>query len=57
MIDFKNIKAIAFDFWGVFAEMNPPMYEYMKQHNILPEKYSEKIHELIVLHDLNKKKK
>lgn len=54
MIDFKNIKAIAFDFWGVFAEMNPPMYEYMKQHNILPEKYSEKIHELIVVHDLNK---
>ncbi len=53
MIDFKNIKAIAFDFWGVFAEMNPPMYEYMKQHNILLEKYSEKIHELIVAYDLN----
>ncbi|MFZ1019429.1 MAG: HAD family phosphatase [Minisyncoccia bacterium] len=50
----NKIKVIAFDFWGVFAEMNPPMYRYMEQHNIFPEKYSEKIHELIIEHDLNK---
>ncbi len=53
MENLEKIKAIAFDFWGVFAEMNPPMYEYMKQYDILPEKYSVKIHELIVKHDLN----
>ena len=53
MKNLDKIKAIAFDFWGVFAEMKPPMYEFMKQNNILPEKYSDKIHELIVKHDLN----
>lgn len=54
MENLDKIKAIAFDFWGVFAEINPPMYEYIKQHSILPEKYSDKIHELIIEHDLNK---
>jgi epoxide hydrolase-like predicted phosphatase len=54
MKNLNKIKAIAFDFWGVFAEMNPPMYKYMKQHNISLEKYSNKIHELITKHDLNK---
>ncbi len=54
MANLDKIKAIAFDFWGVFSEMKPPMYEYMKRYNISPEKYSDKIHELIVKHDLNK---
>lgn len=54
MINLDKIKAIAFDFWGVFAEIKPPMYEYMKRHKISPEKYSNKIHEFIVEHDLNK---
>lgn len=49
-----KVKAITFDFWGVFAEMKPPMYEYMRQYNISPEKYSNEIHKLIVEHDLNK---
>src|SRR3989344_7671644 len=52
--NFKNIKAIAFDFWGEFAEIKPPMYEYLKKHNIPTEKYSEEIHKLIIKHDLNK---
>lgn len=54
MENLDKIKAIAFDFWGVFAEMKPPMYEVMKSNNIPPEKYSDKIHELIEKHDLNK---
>lgn len=49
-----KIKAIAFDFWGVFAEINPPMYGYMRQHNISSKKYSREIHEFIVEHDLGK---
>jgi len=54
MNSFKDIKAIAFDFWGVFAKINPPMYKYLKGHSIPSEKYSEKIHKLIIKHDLNK---
>jgi len=54
MQDLSKIKAVAFDFWGVFAEMKPPMYEYLWKHNISLEKYSDKIHELIVEHDLNR---
>jgi FMN phosphatase YigB (HAD superfamily) len=50
----QKIKLIAFDFWGVFAAIKPPMYEYMKRHNISPEKYSDEIHEFIIEHDLNK---
>lgn len=54
MINFENIKAIAFDFWGVFAKMDAPMYKYMKQHDISPDKYSKEIHDLIIAHDLDK---
>lgn len=52
--DFKKIKAIAFDFWGVFAKMDAPMYKYMAKHNISPEKFSKEIHDLIIAHDLDK---
>jgi putative hydrolase of the HAD superfamily len=51
---FKDIKVIAFDFWGIFAEMNPPMNKYVKERGIKLEKYSRKIHSLIVYHDLGK---
>lgn len=50
----KNIKVIAFDFWGVFADLDHPMYSYMKKHGIDPEKYSQPIHEYIIAHDLGK---
>jgi len=52
--ELENIKAIAFDFWGVFAEMNTPMYKYMQKHNISPNKYSKEIHDLIIAYDLDK---
>lgn len=54
MGELKNIKAIVFDFWGVFAKINPPMDQFMKEHGIAVEKYKDKIHDLIVMHDLDK---
>jgi len=53
-VNFENIKAIAFDFWGVFAEIKPPMYQYLKKHNISADNYSKEIHKLIIKHDINK---
>ncbi|MDH4358856.1 MAG: HAD family phosphatase [Candidatus Berkelbacteria bacterium] len=48
----KKIKVIAFDFWGVFADLEHPMYGYIKKHGVDPEKYSESIHDYIIAHDL-----
>lgn len=47
-----QIKIIAFDFWGVFADLDHPMYSYMKSQGIDPEKFSHQIHDLIIAHDL-----
>lgn len=49
-----DIKVIAFDFWGVFATLDHPMYAYMNKRGIDPKKYSESIHNLIIAHDLGK---
>ena len=54
LANLKDIKAIAFDFWGVFAEIKPPMYDYLKENNISTDNHSEEIHKLIIEHDLNK---
>lgn len=51
---FKSIKIIAFDFWGIFAEMNPPMNKYVRKNGIKLEEYSKEIHNLIILHDLGR---
>lgn len=48
------IKVIAFDFWDVFADLDHPMYVYMKKHGVDPERYSQSIHDLIIAHDLGK---
>jgi len=48
-----NLTAIAFDFWGIIADMNPPMNEYLQVRNVPLEQYKSQIHELIVQHDLN----
>lgn len=48
------MKVIAFDFWDVFADLDHPMYAYMKKHGVDPEKYSQPIHDLIIAHDLGK---
>lgn len=53
-MDYQNIKAIAFDFWGVFAVMDPPMNQYLKERDISLDRYSKEIHDLIILHDLGK---
>lgn len=50
--NFKNIKAIAFDFWGVFAKINAPMNEYLKAQGVKVERYADEIHDLIIKHDL-----
>src|SRR3989344_6295562 len=50
----SSVKVIAFDFWGVFAKLNPPLNKYLKRQNISLDKYSDQIHNLIVEHDLNK---
>lgn len=51
---FSNIKAIAFDFWGVFAELRVPMYEFMQQHKIPKDKFANEIHNFVIEHDLGK---
>ncbi len=53
-IDFSKIKAIAFDFWGVLAEMDAPMYKFMKKNNISLKKHSKEIRKIIAKHDLDK---
>lgn len=50
----NGVKVIAFDFWGVFAKMNPPMYNYMKKYGINSDNYLKKIHNLIIMRDLGK---
>src|SRR3989344_1520154 len=51
----KEIKAIAFDFWGVFAVINPPMNKYLKERGVdLSGEQQESIHDLIIEHDLGK---
>lgn len=50
----KNIKAIALDFWGVFAVLNPPMNQYLREQGISIDGYSKKIHDFIILHDLGR---
>ncbi|MDO8469804.1 MAG: HAD family phosphatase [bacterium] len=54
MKNYQNIKAIAFDFWDVFATMNPPMNHYLEERGVSIKKYLDKIHNLIVSHDLGK---
>ncbi len=54
MQNYQTIKVIAFDFWGVFAIIDPPMNRYLKEHGISLDKYSKEIHDLIILHDLGK---
>lgn len=54
MKNYQNIKAVAFDFWGIFATMDPPMNRYLEEHGISLKKYLDKIHDLIVLHDIGK---
>lgn len=50
----SEIKVLAFDFWGVFADLDHPMYSYMKKNGVDAEKYSQPIHDLIIAHDLDK---
>ena len=56
MENHENIKAIVFDFWGVFVIINPPMNRYLKSQGYFHrEKFTRKeIHDLIVLHILGK---
>ncbi|MDP3974988.1 MAG: HAD family phosphatase [Candidatus Jorgensenbacteria bacterium] len=54
MENYQNIKAIAFDFWDVFAPMDPPMNHYLEEHGISIKTYLDKIYEFIVSHDLGK---
>jgi HAD superfamily hydrolase (TIGR01509 family) len=49
---YTHLKAIAFDFWGVFAEMKPPMNEYLRARGISVEQFKAPIHDLIIKHDL-----
>lgn len=50
--DADGIKVLAFDFWGVFADLDHPMYTYIKERGMDPEKYSQSLHDLIIAHDL-----
>jgi putative hydrolase of the HAD superfamily len=50
--EYTHLKAIAFDFWGVFAEMKPPMNEYLRARGISVEQFKAPIHDLIIKHDL-----
>lgn len=54
MENYQNIKAIAFDFWGVFAVIDPPMNRYLEGRGVSLDKHSKEIHDFIVLHDLGK---
>jgi putative hydrolase of the HAD superfamily len=54
MENLKGIKAITFDFWGVFAAINPPMNEYVRKQGIELDKYAKEIHNHIKEHDLGK---
>lgn len=48
----SSIKAVAFDFWGVFAPMQPPMDSFLRHHRIDPAPHQKDVHDLIIEHDL-----
>ncbi|MDP3974975.1 MAG: HAD family phosphatase [Candidatus Jorgensenbacteria bacterium] len=54
MNNYRDVKAITFDFWGVFAVMNPPMNRYLEERGISLDGYTKEIHDLVMLHDLGK---
>lgn len=50
--DSKDIKGLAFDFWGVIAKKQFPLDEYLRKINVSPEKYNAKIYKLVIKADL-----
>ena len=49
---YSNIKAIIFDFWGVFAKLDPPMNRALEDGGIDLDEFNQKYYNLVIAHDL-----